>query len=99
MTIHWFIVGCMAFVMAVGVARRKPGDALTNLIVLIATFAAIAIADMIARQFTYTYDVGILLAALLAFGFAVDALYGLMAPDRQRARDRKLRALFRRRTA
>ena len=44
-------------------------------------------------------DVGWTLAALLAFGFALDALYGLMAPERQRRRDQRLGDLMRRRRA
>jgi hypothetical protein len=39
------------------------------------------------------------LAAVIAVGFALDALYGLMAPERQRRRDRRLGELMRRRRA
>jgi hypothetical protein len=99
MTIHWLIVACVAFVIAAGVARRRPGDGLATTIVMISLFAAIAIADLVARRFTYTGDIGITVAAVLAGAFALDALYGLMAPERQRRRDRKLRQLLRRRHA
>lgn len=96
MTVHWFIVACMAFVIVAGAVRSRPGDGLANAIVMISIFAAIAIADLVARRFMYTGDIGITVAAVLAFAFALDSLYGLMAPKRQRARDRKLRALLRR---
>ena len=99
MTIHWFIVACTAFVIIAGVVRRRPGDGLASIVVLISLFAVLAIADLVARRFVYTGDVGITVAAALAFGFALDALYGLMAPDRQRRRDRRLRSLVRRRPA
>ena len=36
-------------------------------------------------------------AALLAGGFAIDAFYGLLAPERQKRRDKKLRRLMKRR--
>ena len=99
MTIHWFIVACMAFVILSGVVRRRPGDGLASTIVMIGLFATLAIADLVARQFVYTGDIGITVGAVLAGGFALDAVYGLMAPQRQRQRDRKLRALLRRRPA
>ena len=99
MTIHWFIVACMGFVILAGAIRRRPGDGLASTIVLISLFAILAIADLVARRFAYTGDVAITVAALLAGLFALDALYGLMAPERQRVRDRKLRQLLRRRHA
>ena len=99
MTISWFIVACMALVIVAGVVRRRPGDGLANIIVMIGLFAAIAIADLVASRFVYTRDIGLTVAALVAGGFALDSIYGLMAPQRQRARDRKLRSLLRRRAA
>ena len=99
MTIHWFIVACMAFVILAGVVRRRPGDGLATIIVMISLFAALAVGDLVARQFVYTGDVGITVAAILAGGFALVALYGLMAPERRRRRDRKLRNLLRRKPA
>lgn len=95
MTIHWFIIACMAFMIAAGISRRQPAEALANMVVLVFAFAAIALADLVASQFVYTRDIAITIAAILAFGYALDALYGLMAPQRKRARDRKLRAFFR----
>jgi len=44
-----------------------------------------------------TGDAAKSVAIAFAAGFALDALYGLMAPQRQRARDKKLRRLMKRR--
>ncbi len=96
MTIYWFIIFCIALMIAVGVTRRSPARALANLVVLGFAFAALAIADLIASRFTDTGDVALWVAAILAAGYALDALYGAMAPQRQRARNRKLRALLHR---
>jgi hypothetical protein len=38
-----------------------------------------------------------LVIILVAGGFALDSLYGLMAPERQKRRDKKLRRLMKRR--
>jgi hypothetical protein len=46
-------------------------------------------------RFVDTGGVASTLAAILAIGFAIDALYGLMAPERQRRRDRRLAKLMR----
>jgi Na+/serine symporter len=99
LTIYWFITGCIAFMIALGVARSRPARALANMVVLVFAFAALGMADLVASQFTDTGDIALWIAAILAFGYALDALYGLMAPQRQRARDRKLRELLRRRHA
>ena len=96
MTIHWLIIACMAFVIVARSVRGRPGDALGDIVVLVFLFAAIAIVDMVASRFVYTGDIGLTVAAVLAGGFALDALYGLMAPERQRRRDRRLRALLQR---
>ncbi len=61
--------------------------------VLVMLFAIIAITDMLLSNFVDTGKTGWTLAAVLAFGFALDALYGLMAPDRQFRRNRKLRQI------
>ena len=97
MTIHWFIVACMAFVIIAGAVRRRPADGLTSIIVLTVMFAGIAFAHILVSQFVYLGEMGLWLAAALAFGFALDALYWLMAPQRRFRRDQKLRALLRRR--
>ena len=96
MTIHWLIIACLAFVIIAGAARRRPGDGMADIIVLLVLFGAIAIADLVASRFVHTGDIGTWVAAVLAFGFALNALYGLMAPERRRRRDRRLRAFMQR---
>jgi hypothetical protein len=93
----WVIMGCMAFMLLAGGARGRGGVAFADVTVLVMLLGLIALANLIISRFVYTGDTGWTLAALLAGGFAVDALYGLMAPERQRRRDRKLRELMRRR--
>ena len=97
MTIHWFILACMAFVIIAWAVRGRPGDGLTSIIVLTLLFALIGVAWMVVSRFAYIGDIGWWAAAALAFLFALDALYGLMAPQRQVRRDRRLRELLRRR--
>ena len=99
MTAFWIIAACVAFIVIAGTFRRRPGSALTDVTVLVMLFAIIAITDMLLGNFIDTGDTGWTLAALVAGGFALDALYGLMAPDRQFRRNRKLRQLMRRRRA
>jgi hypothetical protein len=93
----WIIMGCMAFMLLAGGARGRGGVAFADVTVLVMLLGLIALANLIVSRFTYTGDTGWTLAALLAAGFAVDALYGLMAPERQRRRDQKLRELMHRR--
>ena len=97
MTIHWFIIACMAFILIAGAVRRRPADGLASIVVLTFLFAAIGVGWMVVSRFVYLGDIGWWVAAALAFCFALDALYGLMAPQRQVRRDRKLRELLRRR--
>lgn len=99
MIAFWIIVACIAFVIGAGIARRRPGLGIANTTVLVFLLGLIAVVDLVVSRFLYTGDIAWTVAALLAFGFALDALYGLMAPERQRVRDRKLRSLLRRRHA
>jgi hypothetical protein len=93
----WIILGAMAFMLLAGGARGRGGVAFADVTVLVMILGLIALANLIISRFTYTGDTAWTVAALLAAGFAVDALYGLMAPERQRRRDQKLRQLMRRR--
>ena len=95
MTALYVILWSMGFVIIAGGVRRRAGSALTDIIVLIFLFAVIAVVDLVLRRFVYTGDTGWTLAAILAVGLALDALYGLMAPERQRQRNRRLRELMR----
>ena len=93
----WIILGCMAFMIIADAIRGRGGLALADMTLLVFLFGIIAVVDLVLSQFLYTGDTGWTIAAILAFGFALDALYGLMAPERQRRRDRKVRELMRRR--
>ena len=93
----WVIIGCMAFIILAGSARGRGGVAFADVTTLVILLGILALADLVLSRFFYTGDTGWTLAALLAGAFAADALYGLMAPDRQRRRNRKLRELMRRR--
>ena len=90
----WVILGCMAFIILAGSARGRGGVAFADVTTLVILLGIIALADLILSRFFFTGDTGWTLAALLAGAFAVDALYGLMAPERQRRRDQKLRRLM-----
>ena len=92
----WIILGCMAFMIIADALRGRGGLALADMTLLVFLFGIIAVVDLVLSQFLYTGDTGWTIAAILAFGFALDALYGLMAPERQRRRDRKVRELMRR---
>ena len=93
----WVILGCMAFIILADAVRGRGGIALADMTLLVFLFGLIALADLILSGFMFTGDIGWILAAVIAGGFALDALYGLMAPERQRRRNRKLRDLMRRR--
>ena len=93
------ILVCVAFVLVSGTFRRRPGVAVADTALLVTLMGLIGIADLVLRRFVDTGGVAWTLAAVLAVGFALDALYGLMAPERQRRRDQRLGALMKRRRA
>ena len=99
MTALWIILICVAFVLITGTFRRRPGVAVADTAVLVILLGMIGIVDLVLGRFVDTGGVAWTLAALLAFGFAINALYGLMAPERQRRRDQRLNALMRRKRA
>ena len=94
MTALTIILICVAFMLVTGTFRRRPGIAVADTALLVILLGVIGIVDLVLGRFVDTGGIGWTLAALLAFGFALDALYGLMAPERQRRRDRRLRALM-----
>ena len=96
MTALSIILVCVAFVLISGSFRRRPGVAVADTALLVILLAIIGIADLVLSRFIDTNGIGWTIGALLAFGFAVDALYGLMAPDRQRRRDQRLSEMMRR---
>jgi hypothetical protein len=82
-----------------GSARRRAGRALTDITVLVGTFGLIAIGNLILSRFIDTGNSAWTLAAILAGGFALESVYGYMAPERKRRRDRAVRAFIQRRRA
>ena len=97
MTALAIILLSIGFVIVAAVMRRRPGVGVADAALLVFLLSLVGIIDLVLSRFFDTGDIGWSIAGLLAFGFALDALYGLMAPERQRRRDKKLRALMQRR--
>ena len=99
MTALSIILLCVAFVIITGMFRSRPGVAVADTALLVILLGLIGIADLVLGRFIDTGNIAWTLAAMLALGFAIDALYGLMAPERQRRRDQRLRAMMQRKRA
>ena len=91
------IIACIAFMLIVASVRGNPGRAVADTALLVILAGIITLADMILNHFMDTGDAGEWIAIAFACGFALDALYGLLAPERQRRRDKKLRRIMKRR--
>ena len=91
------ILGCIAFMLIFASRRGNPGRAVADTALLVILIGIITFVDFILSRFVDTGDAGEWLAVAFACGFALDALYGLLAPERQKRRDRKLRRLMKRR--
>ena len=91
------IIACAAFMLIVASVRGNPGRAIADIALLVILAGIITLVDMIISRFMDTGDAGEWIAIAFACGFALDALYGLMAPERQKRRDKKLRRLMKRR--
>ncbi len=97
MTTFAIIIGCIAFMLVVASVRGNPGRGVADTALLVILFGFITLIDFIFSRFMDTGDVAKTVAIAIAAGFALDALYGLLAPDRQRRRDKQLRRLMKRR--
>ena len=97
MTAMWAILACIAFMIVAGAARGKPGRGVADTALLVIAFGIIAIVDFIIGRFVETGNAAITLAVVFAAGFALDSLYGLLAPERQKKRDKQLRRLMKKR--
>jgi len=91
------IVACIATMFAIQMARGNPGRAVADTALLVIVIGLITLVEMVLGQFIETHEIGQMLAIGFAVGFLLDAVYGLLAPERQRARDKKLRRLMKRR--
>ena len=97
MTATIVILGCIAFMFAVYAVRGNPGRAVADAALLVMLFGIIAVVDIVLEQFIDTGSAGSIVAVAAAVVLAFDALYGLMAPARQKQRDKMLRRLMKRR--
>jgi uncharacterized membrane protein YccC len=91
------ILACIAFMLIAASRRGNPGRAVADTALLVILVGIITLFDFILSRFVDTGDAGEWIAVAFACGFALDALYGLLAPERQRRRDKKLRRLMKRR--
>jgi len=91
------IIACIAFMLIVASVRGNPGRAVADTALLVILIGIITVANLIISRFMDTSEAGEWIAIAFAAGFALDALYGLLAPERQRRRDKKLRRLMKRR--
>jgi hypothetical protein len=97
MTATIVILGCIAFMFAIYAVRGIPGRAVADTALLVLLVGIIAIVDLVLEQFMDTGNAGSMVAVAGAAVLALDALYGLMAPERQKHRDKMLRRLMKRR--
>ena len=91
------VIACIAFMIVVASVRGNPGRAIADTALLVILLGLITVVDFIVSRFVDTRDAAKIVAITIAAGFALDAFYGLLAPERQRARDKKLRRLMKRR--
>jgi uncharacterized membrane protein YccC len=97
MTSTIVILGCIVFMFAIYMVRGNPGRAVADTALLVMLIGIIAIVDLVLSQFIDTGSAGSIVAVAIAAVLALDALYGLMAPERQKQRDKMLRRLMKRR--
>ena len=91
------ILGCIVFMIVAASLRGNPGRAIADTTLLVVIVGIVATLDFIFSRFMDTGYAASLIVIIIAAGFALDALYGLMAPERQKRRDKKLRRLMKRR--
>jgi len=97
MTATVAILGCILFMWVIYMIRDKPGRAVADTALLVMLIGIVAIVDLVLGQFIDTGSAGNFVVVAAAAALALDALYGLMAPERQKQRDKKLRRLMKRR--
>ena len=98
MTTTILVLGCIASMFVIYGVRGNPGRAVADTALLVMLFGIIVIADFVLGQFINTGNTASVVAVASAAALALDALYGLMAPERQKQRDKMLRRLMKRRT-
>ena len=91
------ILGCIVFMIIAASVRGNPGRAIADTTLLVVIVGIVATLDFIFSRFMDTGYAASLIVIIIAAGFALDALYGLMAPERQKRRDKNQRRLMKRR--
>ena len=97
MTAFVIIIFCIAFMLVAASVRGNPGRAIADIALLVILLGIVTVVDFVFGRFMDTGDAGKSVAIVFAGAFALDALYALLAPERQRRRDKKLRRLMKRR--
>ena len=97
MTTALLVLGCVAIMFAAAMASGKPGRAVADTTLLVMLIAIIAIANLILSLFVDTGNAANFVAVGCAAVLALDSIYGFMAPERQKQRDKMLRRLMKRR--
>lgn len=97
MTAFTIVLTCILLMFIVYAVRGNPGRAVADTALLVMLIGIITIADLVLSEFMDTGNVGSIVAVAGAAALALDALYGLMAPERQKQRDKKLRRLMKKR--
>ena len=97
MTALAIILACIAFMLVVASVRGNPGRAVADTALLVILLGIIALIDFVLGRFIDTGNAAGSVAIAVAVAFALVALYGLLAPERQKRRDKKLRRLMKRR--
>ena len=81
MTAMMVIVACIAFMIVAGAARGKPGRGVADTAILVIVFGIIVIVDFVISRFVETGDVAIVIAVVVAAGFALDSSMGCLRPN------------------
>ena len=97
MTTALLVLGCVAIMFAAAMAGGKPGRAVADTTLLVILIGIIMIANLVLGMFVDTGDAADFAAVGCAAVLALDSVYGLMAPERQKQRDKMLRRLMKRR--
>ena len=97
MTSLFLVLGCVAIMFAAAMASGKPGRAVADTTLLVILIGLIAIVDFTFSFFMDTGNAASIVAVACAAILALDSVYGFMAPERQKQRDKMLRRLMKRR--
>jgi hypothetical protein len=97
MTAFVLVLGCVAIMFAAAIAGGKPGRAVADTTLLVILIGIVVIANLVLSFFVDTGNAANFAAVGCAAVLALDSVYGFMAPERQKQRDKKLRRLMKRR--